>query len=214
MFNKITYNSIAGQRSQRMEALSDGVFSIALTLLVLDIKVGIDTGIKTEKELLGLFLSLTPKILSYFMSFITLGMFWVAHSTQHFYITKSNRHLNWISLFFLLFVSLVPFTTAFLSEYIDFKLSIGIYWLNILALGMGLIVHWEYALKYNLINLPKEEIAEVTHVIKKRIIVAEALYTMGALLCFVSTYLSIFVITIIQLNYAIGPFIKAGKLKS
>lgn len=71
-----TYNQIAGQKVQRIEAISDGVFAIALTLLVLDIKVPVSEAIRTEAELFASLRSLLPKFLTYFLSFMTLGIFW------------------------------------------------------------------------------------------------------------------------------------------
>lgn len=112
------YNQISGKRVTRIEAISDGVFAVAFTLLVLDIKVPITQGIHSEAELMNSFCALTPKFLSYFLSFMTLGVFWGGQSAQFTFIEKSDRHLNWISLFFLLFVAVLPFTTAFLSEFI------------------------------------------------------------------------------------------------
>lgn len=107
------YNQIAEQRLGRIEALSDGVFAIALTLLVLDLKVPINDAIKTEQELWHALGDLSPKILSYFLSFMTLGIFWTGHTAQFHFIEKSDRNLNWLSFFFLLVVSVLPFTTAF-----------------------------------------------------------------------------------------------------
>src|SRR5438046_546200 len=111
-----SYNQISGQSINRIEFLSDGVFAIALTLLVLDIKVPISENITSEKDLLHSFAGLTPRLLAYFLSFMTLGIFWTAHSTQFHFIEKSDRNFTWINLFFLLFVTIIPFTTAFLSE--------------------------------------------------------------------------------------------------
>jgi len=205
MKEPIEYNQIAGQKTQRIEAISDGVFAVALTLLVLDIKVPVSELIKTEGDLFNSFCALTPKFLSYFLSFLTLGIFWTGHSAQFIYIEKSDRHLNWLSLFFLLFVSVLPFTTAFLGEHIQFRLSIGIYWFNIFVLGFMLYIHWQYAAKHGFITLPADKKMAVGKAIKKRIVVAQSLYAAGALLCFISTYLSIALIILIQLNYAFAP---------
>ncbi len=199
-----TYDQIAGQSTHRIEAISDGVFAIALTLLCLDLKVPISTTINSEVQLFTSLVSLTPKFLSYFLSFMTLGIYWTGHSTQFHYIKKSDRHLNWISLFFLMFVTVLPFTTAFLSEYINFKLAIGLYWLNIFSLGLMLYLHWEYADRHNYIKISGYEKDLISHAIKERIIVSQTLYASGALLCFVNTYLSVIVIVLIQLNYALG----------
>src|SRR5262249_33350571 len=139
------YNQLAGKSTQRTEALADGVFAIAMTLLVLELAVPVNTAIQTEAELWQLLVSLLPKFTAYFLSFMTLGIFWTAHATEYTFIIKSDRHLSWLSLFFLLCVTLVPFTTAFLSNYITFKLAVGLYWLNLLLLGASLYFHWRYA---------------------------------------------------------------------
>lgn len=206
--DKLGYNQIAGQKVQRIEAISDGVFAIALTLLVLDIKVPVGEGIHTEKELFYSLCGLMPKFLAYFLSFMTLGIFWTGQSAQLRYIERSDRHLNWISLFFLLFVSVLPFTTAFLSEHIHFKVAIGIYWLNVLALGAVLYIHWNYAVKNGYADLPEAERPAIDKAIRRRIIIAQGLYACGALLCFINTYLSITVIILIQLNYALAFFFR------
>lgn len=211
MENKLDYNQIAGQKTVRIEALSDGVFAVALTLLVLDIKVPITELIHTEKDLIGAFCGLTPKFLTYFLSFLTLGIFWTGHSAQFIYIEKSDRHLNWLSLFFLLFVSILPFTTAFLSEHIHFKFSIALYWFNIFILGFMLYLHWGYAIKHNYAEIPAENKAAISKAIKNRIVIAQSLYAAGAVLCFINNYVSIAVIIIIQLNYAFAPRFKTKR---
>jgi uncharacterized membrane protein len=198
------YNQISGQRVQRIEAISDGVFAIALTLLIFNIKVPISQAIDSEKDLMYAFGSLAPSLLSYFLSFMTLGIYWSAQSTQFHYISKSDRNSTWINLFFLLFVSTIPFTTAFLSQYITFKFAIGVYWLNIFLLGYMLAVHLYYADKHNFIELEESEKSTVRKAIKRRIIEAQSLYTFGALLCFINTYLSIIALILIQLNYALA----------
>jgi len=206
-----SYNQIAGRNVKRLEAIGDGVFAIALTLLVLDLRVPINEGIKTENDLFRALIDLTPKFLSYFLSFMTLGIFWTGHAAQFSYIEKSDRHLNWLNLFFLLFVSILPFTTAFLSEYIEFKLAIGLYWLNIFALGIIILVHWNYADRQNFLTISGEERETVGFAIRRRVIVAQSLYAFGALLCFVNTYVSIIFIVVVQLNYAMAVY--SGKKK-
>ena len=206
-----TYNQLAGKKVQRIEAISDGVFAIALTLLVLDIKVPGTAGIHTERDLFDAFCQLTPKFLSYFLSFMTLGIFWTGHTVQYNFIEKSDRDLNWISLFFLLFVSVLPFTTGFLSEHIHFKLSIALYWLNIFLLGLVIYLHWAYAYTHDFISLSSREKELVDKAIRKRIVVAQSLYAFGALLCFINNYLSIIFIILVQLNYALAPFFQRKK---
>ena len=214
MADQIIYNQLAGRKVQRIEAISDGVFAIALTLLILDIRVPISESIHSETDLFRAFSSLTPKFLSYFLSFMTLGIFWTGQTVQYTYIEKSDRHLNWLTLFFLLFVSLLPFTTAFLSEYIHFKFSILLYWLNILFLGITIYIHWVYAYSHGFILLPEDQKEQVNKAIRKRVIVAQSYYAVGAMLCFISNYLSIAFIIAVQLNYAIAFGFRKRKIKS
>ena len=199
-----TYNQLAGQRVGRIEAISDGVFAVAMTLLVLDIHVPIREAIHSEHDVMMAFCALMPKLLTYFTSFMTLGIFWNGQSLQYNYIKRSDRDLTWIALFFLMVVSLVPFTTAFLSEHFSYRFPIALYWLNIFLLGLIVYIQWIYAWKHGYVEKDIPEMVAVNKALRKRIIIAQMLYGLGALLCFISTYLSIFLIILVQLNYALG----------
>lgn len=197
-----SYNQIAGQRSSRVEALSDGVFSIAMTFLVFNLKDPVSDQVQSDAELLTALASVLPNLLAFLLSFMTLGIFWTGHTTQFHYIEKSDRNLNWISILFLMFVSLLPFTTGILSSHMTNKVSIGLYWLNVLAMGVMLYLHWRYASRKGYLSSNAVAPNGADHAIRQRIIVAQSLYAAGALLCFIHTYLSILVIIAIQLNYA------------
>jgi uncharacterized membrane protein len=200
------YNQIAGQSVFRITSLSDGVFAIALTLLVLDIRVPVQATVRDQSGLIDAFLSLTPKLLTYFLSFMTLGIFWTGQSAQFHYIKKSDRNLNWITLFFLLFVSVLPFTTAFLGEYIEYPFAVLIYWLNIFLPGIMLLLNWRYAYRKEFTSIEGDELESVNQAISKRIVVAQSLYAAGAAISFLNTYLSIAAIIAIQLQYALAIF--------
>ena len=197
------YNKIAGRKTQRAEALADGVFAIAMTLLVLDLRLPISEAIKGD--LLLQLVSTGPKLISYVLSFMTLGIFWTGHSAQYTYIAGSNRHLNRLSIFFLMFVSILPFTTAFLSDHINFRLAVGLYWLNILFLGLIIFLHGDYAYRHGFVSPDVSTRQAVDKAIRGRIIMAQLPYVAAALLCFINNYLSISVTIAIQLNYAIAP---------
>jgi uncharacterized membrane protein len=198
------YNRFAGLDLSRSKSIAVGVFAFALTLLVLGLSVPVATGITGEVQLWLQLVSIGPSLLVYFMSFITLGNFWTGHAVQYTYINKSDRNLTWISLFFLMFVSLVPFSTALLSEYITFRTAITVYWVNILLLGLLLLLHWQYAWKNDFLTQDPDR-EEINKAIRNRLIIAELLYAGAALLAVVSTYLSIALLIIIQLNYAVAP---------
>jgi uncharacterized membrane protein len=137
------------------------------------------------------------------MSFLTAGIFWVGQQTQLNYFVRVDRHLSWIHFAFLFCVSILPFSTALLASYIHFHTALILYWLNILALGAGLFASWRYALAARLIN--PQAPPGVSPAVQKRILYAQALYAVGASLCVFNNYVSIAVIVLIQLNYAIVP---------
>jgi uncharacterized membrane protein len=198
------YNQFAGQRIGRIEALADGVFAIAMTLLVLDIKVPSAEGTLTETAMWLTFVhTVGPKLVIYFLGFMTLGIFWMGHSTQFRVINRTDRHLTWLSIFFLMFISLIPFSTSFLSEHIDFKVAIWIYWLNIFLAGITLLAHWYYACFRQLIDNTLEGEA-IYKAVRNRILIAQSLYLAAALLSFINNFVSVGATLLIQLNYALA----------
>jgi uncharacterized membrane protein len=142
-------------------------------------------------------------VLTYLMSFLTLGIFWVGQQTQLNHFSRSDRDLTWIHLVFLLGVALMPFSTMLLADYITYRLAVAVYWLNIVLLGTLLYAGMRYAKRARLI---KEDVtAEMTAASERRIITYQVLYAFGALLSVLSTYLSIGFIVVVQLNAAIAP---------
>jgi uncharacterized membrane protein len=196
------YNLIAGQHLDRLAALSDGIFAVAMTLLVLDLRVPVSGTVgSSDLDLWRALVKLAPSLLTYFMSFMTLGIFWVGQQTQLNHFARSDRHLTWIHLAFLLVVSLMPFSTSLLAAFIAYRLALVIYWLNIFLLGAVLFASLRYAEHAGLMK----EGAEVRAAGERRILIAQALYAFGALLCIFNTYASIGFIALVQLNYAVAP---------
>ena len=96
-----------------------------------------------------------------------------------------------------------------LAEFPAYRLALIVYWLNILFLGTALYFSWLCATDKKLVkhDMP----AEVPIAIRRRILIAQALYAFGALLCVFSTYWSIGFIVLVQLNYAIAPRLPGGR---
>lgn len=200
------YNNLAGRSLGRLAGLSDGVFSVAMTLLVLDLTVPAAHEIANADQLRIALVALAPKLISYMMSFLTLGIFWNGQQVQLENLTEGDRHLSWINLAFLFAVTLVPFSTGLLAAFIDERLALLIYWANILLLGLLLLASWSYAMRAGLVD-PKID-APRCRAILRRIIVAQCLYALGAALCVIDTYVSIGWIVLLQLNYAVAPPVK------
>jgi uncharacterized membrane protein len=197
------YNAIAGQSVERLAALSDGLFAVAMTLLVLDLKIPVGQAITTDGALLAALRELAPRLVIYLMSFLTLGIFWVGQQTQLSHVVRSDRHLTWIHLAFLFTISLMPFSTALMAEFITLRTALLLYWVNILAFGALLLASWRYAKHAGLVEADVSAMIDLS--VERRIFVAQALYAAGALLCVFDTYWSIGFIILVQLNYVIGP---------
>ena len=196
------YNKIAGQSLERICALSDGIFAVAMTLIVLEIRLP-HVEIHSEAELWAAFIGLTPQFLTYFLSFLTLGIFWTAQQTQLNFMSRADRDLAWIHFAFLATIAVLPLSTTILAEHISLRLALVFYWLNILLLGALLYASWTHALKQNLI---KPETSEaLSSAVKRRIMAAQALYAVAMLVGLWNTYLGIGFIALLQLNYAIAP---------
>jgi uncharacterized membrane protein len=200
------YHRIAGSSLDRLAALSDGIFAVAMTLLVLDLRVPVVEGLHTEAALWHELGKLTPRLLTYFLSFLTLGIFWVGQQTQLNQLTRSDRNLTWIHLGFLLGVSLMPFSTGLLAEFITYRLALVVYWLNLLLLGAVLFASLGYADRSGLMK--DDTTAEMLAASRRRIVVYQALYAVCLLVGAVSTYAGIALLVLLQLNSAIAPRIR------
>jgi uncharacterized membrane protein len=198
------YNQVAGQSPERLRGISDGIFAVAMTLLVLGLAVPAGDSVHSEADLWNAIVNLGPSLLTYVMSFLTLGIFWVGQHAQIQRLERSDRHITWIMLGFLVFVTLIPFTTALLARFIDYRLAVLVYWFNIFALGSVLLASLAYGKHANLFATDDESLAAVA-AMRRRIYIAQALYGVATALCIVSPYLSVALIVLVQLNYAIAP---------
>jgi uncharacterized membrane protein len=125
----------------RMEALSDGIFSVAMTLLVLDIKMPDNVRFQGNADLWRHFASITHAFTVYAVSFVVLAMFWAGHNYQFHYVEKLDRPLLWINFSFLLATTTIPFTTNLITTHPDLALAVSVYALNILILDLILLLH-------------------------------------------------------------------------
>jgi len=199
------YNVIAGHSLDRLSGISDGIFAVGMTLLVLGLVVPPPIGISNEGDLARALGQLLPNVVTYTMSFLTLGIFWVAQQTQFSQLKTSDRNFTWIHLGFLLAVTLVPFSTGLLAHFITFRVALLVYWLNILVLGFVLLAGAEYALRAQLFASEGQDRRAAVRVIRRRVLIAQALYAIATALCVFNTYVSIALIVLIQLNYAVAP---------
>jgi TMEM175 potassium channel family protein len=202
----VFYNRIAGQNLDRLAALSDGIFAVAMTLLVLNLHIPAAELIHSDRQLWHALRALGPEILVYLMSFLTLGIFWVGQQTQLNYLDRCHRTLAWIHILFLFSVTLMPFSTLLLADFLSYRVALLVYWANILLSGVTLFLSWSCAVQLGLAK--PDTPPEITAAIQRRIIVAQLWYAFAVLLCIISPYWSIALIVVIQLNYVIAPNVR------
>ena len=132
-----------GRDRDRIVNLSDGVFAIAITLLILDIRVPDIPENLVASELPGQLLSLWPKYLGYFLSFVGISTFWMIHHSIFRPITDYDRSLHYLNFLFLMLVAFVPFPTSLVGEYGNHQLPVAVY-VATLAVGRLLLtaIHW------------------------------------------------------------------------
>ena len=197
------YNDVAGTSLHRLTSISDGIFAVGMTLLVLGLALPAAQAVQTDADLLRQLGNLLPAVVTYFMSFLTLGIFWVGQQTQLSDDERTNRAYTWIHLVFLLSVTLVPFTTQLLAHFHWLHVALIVYWLNILVMGTMLLVGAEYASHAGL--FPAESAPRLLRLVRRRVYWAQALYVIGVLLSVFGTHWSIAFIVAIQLNFALAP---------
>lgn len=139
MSNLDTYST------RRLEALTDGVFAIAMTLLVLDLKVEDLGAAATNDQLWQALLSMQDSLTSFIISFLLLGSMWAVHMRQFEFIKRADRHLTMINTLRLLTVVLIPLTTSIAGNYSDLVLGRVLFPINFFALALVSYWQWDYA---------------------------------------------------------------------
>jgi uncharacterized membrane protein len=144
--------------SGRLEALGDGIFSVAMTFLVIELDLPSVQG-NSLKDLLQALYEIRQELFCYFISFIVLGIMWFGHRMVFEYISKTNRYFIFLGVLFYMVVCLVPFSTRFLSANALQWYAILMYGLNLSMCNLSLYAQWIYAINRPSLHarlLPKE----------------------------------------------------------
>jgi len=163
-------------RTARLEAFSDGVFAIAITLLVLELAVPI----AGTQGLLTAAREEWPSYLAYAISFATVGAFWLAHSTISEYLTSADPIFVRLNLVLLFVISFLPFPTKVVATYVHQeraeRVAVTIYGVTVLV-GLLLILGlWQYALRAGLVQVDVGEIDE--RLLTRRMVPAAVAYAL------------------------------------
>lgn len=197
------YNRIAAGDVGRIAALTDGIFAFAATVLIIDIHTPDVADIHSEAELISALIGIAPQFLTWLMSLMTLGIFWVAQQTQLAQAARADRDLTWLHFVFLAFVTALPFSTRLLAEYFGYEAALLVYWLNIALCGFSLLACVLYADRAGLLR--SDAPPHFTRALTRRVLIAQSLYAAGAALGLVSIPLGIGFIVLVQANFAVAP---------
>ncbi len=180
----------------RIETLEDGVFAIAMTLLVLNLKIP-ET---TDQSLLFSIVKIWPNLLTFFGSFLLLGVYWFGHRTALHYIKNADHVFHWLGILLLMFVSIVPFSASMIANYYHDQVAIILYGLNLITISVTMYWQWSYATRdFRLIDndLP----AYIIRFAKNRFIFAPIGYFLAIGFSFVNTVIPLMLYTIIPVFY-------------
>lgn len=188
-----------GRSVERLAALSDGIFAIAMTLLVLDLQVPAKATIHDEAGLRSALLVLAPRLVIYCMSFVSLGTFWLAQQIALQTISRSHRRLTWNHLTFLLFISLMPFSTSLLAELKAYQGALLVYAANAMLAGLALHIG---ARNSERLRLTDDEAAlALSRALRHRLVVMESVYGVAIVVSFFHPYWSVATILVVQLLF-------------
>jgi len=183
----------------RLEALFDGVFAIAMTILILDLHLPL--GEDPAKLLATLTNDILRKLFIYAGSFIILGTLWVAMTFQHGFLEKVNRRYFWANIIYLMIVCVVPFSASFFASYHNSPISISFFAVNLLCASLMQFVVLQSSHSHQLFC--EEYNPRIRKAVYKRIFVAPIFYLASLVVAHWSTIIAFMLLVIPPLSYLI-----------
>jgi uncharacterized membrane protein len=183
----------------RMNAMSDGILAIVITLLVLGIDIPTDHRF-SEQGLLQLFIKLKPSLTAYGVSFMAVAVFWIQHTALFQFLRHVNRHLVWLNILFLLPITLIPFVAKLKAVYRYEPLVVMLFASVLTLCGLFLLFIWIYVLTH-----PELLVVQISSKVKRsmtfRIIVSPLICLIAMGVAFVDVDVGTYVFTLIPLFY-------------
>lgn len=129
---------------ERLVFFSDAVFAIAITILVLDIRLPAGVDAASSRELLLSLAGLWPKYLAFFVSFWVIGLSWTSHHRKFLYVQRVDYQLLALNLLMLMMIAFIPFPTAIMSENVSFTAT-AFYALTMILTSLSGLILWRHA---------------------------------------------------------------------
>lgn len=187
--------------SGRLEALGDGIFSIAMTIMVLELALPVIKG-DNWSDVAAAFKESWTDFLCYIISFVVLGIMWFGHRMMFEYIARTNRYFIFLGVLFYMVVCLVPFSTRFLARDTLQWYAIAAYGLNLSLCNLTLYLQWTYGINRGSL-MEKELPAEVRKEAKILFLLSPVVYAFAIGLSFVFPVGSIIIFVVTPVLYLI-----------
>lgn len=189
-----------GGRLERIDFLSDGVFAIVATLLVLEIRLPDIPAHHTQRELMDSLLDVAPSFGAFAFSFLTILVYWVNHESIGRVVTHYPYRLVWLNLLLLFWISMIPFTTRFFSEYPTEPVSVMTYGIVLLLTALTAnAAYWYIAFRGNLMPPVIGREARVRYL--RRSLLGPVLYLAAVVVALLNVYVSIAIYVAIPLVF-------------
>ncbi len=184
--------------TSRIEAFSDGVIAIIITVMVFDLKL---QEIPTDKTIWKELIKIAPKFISYAISFLTLAIMWVNHHQLFHQIKHTDRKLLWYSIHLLFWMSIVPFGTNFIGANPLLWQASFFYGIIFFMSALSFTMLRNYVIQTNLLH---ESINKQAHIkIRNKNRIALSIYLLAAFLSLVSVYISFALFLVVPTMYFI-----------
>ncbi len=184
----------------RSEALSDGVFAIAMTILVLSFKLPTLPPTAPNVEVASAIYALWPALLTYSVAFIGLGVYWILHHMVFHVVRVVDGTLLWLNILFFLFISVLPFSVQLVDQFPRAEIVPVLFGINLAIVGWLLYLQWIYALAH-----PKLMVEDLSRPyweeVSFRILLAPVTATLTSLICFWSVSTSLVIYGVLLLYY-------------
>ena len=138
----------------RIEALTDGIFAVAMTLLVIELKLPAHDLIKTQTDLINAVGHLLPKFIAWVISFFVLALFWIGHHKLFHFVRHIDGKLLALCILQLGFVSLMPFSSALAGEFAETWFSQVFYSINMMFLAISAMLITRYIYRHPALCVP------------------------------------------------------------
>ncbi len=185
----------------RLETMVDGIFAIAMTILVLGINPPKPDISLAQQVLPGQIFDLVPEILIFIIAFLILAGFWLDHHHHFNFVCTVDSCLLWINIFLLISLIFIPFSTDVAGDYPDVQVAVLLFHINILIVGFIFSYHLHYISKSTHLLDPKADRKTM------RVFFHQSLMIPG--IAFIAAIISIANPTVSLLVYLTVPFVKS-----